>query len=47
MQTDDCFNQTNAVGGHFLRQDLSLFDAAFFNVSSEVASVSIKRSPHQ
>ncbi|CAI7653198.1 unnamed protein product [Penicillium pancosmium] len=29
---------TNVEGGHFLEEDISLFDAAFFNFSSEVAS---------
>ncbi|KAL4922536.1 hypothetical protein BDW62DRAFT_54743 [Aspergillus aurantiobrunneus] len=29
---------TNVEGGHFLEEDISLFDAAFFNYSSEVAS---------
>ncbi|EAW12416.1 type I polyketide synthase [Aspergillus clavatus NRRL 1] len=29
---------TNVEGGHFLEEDVSLFDAAFFNFSSEVAN---------
>ncbi|RHZ65528.1 type I polyketide synthase [Aspergillus thermomutatus] len=29
---------TNVKGGHFLEEDIALFDAAFFNFSSEVAS---------
>ncbi|PYI24538.1 putative polyketide synthase [Aspergillus violaceofuscus CBS 115571] len=29
---------TNVRGGHFLEEDISLFDAAFFNFSSEVAN---------
>jgi hypothetical protein len=32
--------QTNARGGHFLQQDIALFDAPFFNVSAEEAKVS-------
>ncbi|OBT75234.1 Type I Iterative Polyketide synthase (PKS) [Pseudogymnoascus sp. 05NY08] len=31
-------NTTNVIGGHFLEEDLALFDAGFFNLSSEVAS---------
>lgn len=30
----------NAKGAHFIQDDISLFDASFFNFSSEVASVS-------
>ncbi|OCL05917.1 reducing type I polyketide synthase [Glonium stellatum] len=30
--------KTNVIGGHFLTEDLSLFDAAFFNMTAEVAS---------
>ncbi|KAL8687483.1 MAG: hypothetical protein Q9218_006357 [Villophora microphyllina] len=37
-------NTTNVTGGHFLREDLALFDAAFFNMSSEVASVALQVS---
>lgn len=29
---------SNVLGGHFLKDDVSLFDASFFNFSSEVAS---------
>ncbi len=32
--------QTNVVGGHFLNQDIGLFDANFFNLSAETATVS-------
>jgi hypothetical protein len=31
--------KTNVISGHFLAEDLSLFDAAFFNMTSEIASV--------
>ena len=34
----DCW-QSNVLGGHFLEEDISLFDAPFFNFSSEVANV--------
>lgn len=33
--------KTNVLGGHFLTEDLSFFDASFFNMSSEVASVRV------
>ena len=29
---------SNVTGGHFLQEDVSLFDASFFNLSTEVAS---------
>lgn len=32
-------NQSNVEGGHFLTEDVGLFDAAFFNFSSELAAV--------
>jgi hypothetical protein len=31
--------QTNVIGGHFLKEDIGLFDASFFNLSSETAAV--------
>jgi hypothetical protein len=33
--------KTNVRGGHFLSQDIALFDAPFFNVSAEEAKVSL------
>jgi acyl transferase domain-containing protein len=30
--------QTNTKGGYFLQDDISAFDASFFNLSSETAS---------
>jgi hypothetical protein len=33
--------QTNVVGGHFLKEDVGLFDAHFFNLSAETAAVSL------
>ncbi len=33
------FLQTNVRGGHFIKEDIGLFDAAFFNYSAELASV--------
>ncbi|KAL9123055.1 MAG: hypothetical protein Q9187_000382 [Circinaria calcarea] len=35
---------SNVLGGHFLKDDISLFDASFFNFSAEVASVSTLRA---
>jgi hypothetical protein len=32
-------SQLNIRGGHFLTEDPALFDANFFNLSSEVAAV--------
>lgn len=32
--------QTTVRGGHFLEEDVGLFDAPFFNLSTETASVS-------
>jgi acyl transferase domain-containing protein len=32
--------QTNVIGGHFLKEDIGLFDANFFNLSAETAAVS-------
>ena len=29
----------NVQGGYFLKEDIALFDASFFNFTSEVASV--------
>jgi hypothetical protein len=34
--------QTNVIGGHFLSEDIGLFDANFFNLSAETAAVSLK-----
>ncbi|KAK3904486.1 hypothetical protein C8A05DRAFT_13641 [Staphylotrichum tortipilum] len=31
-------NATDVVGGHFLREDIGLFDAKFFNLSAETAA---------
>ncbi|KAH6612883.1 hypothetical protein B0J18DRAFT_473798 [Chaetomium sp. MPI-SDFR-AT-0129] len=31
-------NATNVVGGHFLKEDIGLFDANFFNLSAETAA---------
>jgi acyl transferase domain-containing protein len=28
------------IGGHFLKEDIGLFDANFFNLSAETAAVS-------
>ncbi|KFH40913.1 Lovastatin nonaketide synthase-like protein [Hapsidospora chrysogenum ATCC 11550] len=33
-----CVQQSNIWGGHFLKEDVSLFDASFFNLSAEVAA---------
>lgn len=35
-----CCTKSNVLGAHFLTEDVSLFDASFFNFSAEVASVS-------
>jgi hypothetical protein len=32
--------RSHIIGGYFLKEDISLFDAAFFNLSSDVANVS-------
>lgn len=32
--------QTNVKGAHFMKEDVGLFDAAFFGFTAEVASVS-------
>jgi acyl transferase domain-containing protein len=37
--------QTNVKGGHFLTEDVSCFDAAFFNLSSETAAVRMAMFP--
>jgi|SRR5271170_3837824 len=37
----ECCVQTNVRGGHFLAEDIALFDAAFFNLSAETASVGV------
>lgn len=34
-------SQSHVVGGYFLSEDVALFDAAFFNLASDVASVSL------
>ncbi|KAL1841095.1 hypothetical protein VTJ49DRAFT_7426 [Mycothermus thermophilus] len=31
-------NGTNVIGGHFLNEDIALFDAQFFNLSAEMAA---------
>jgi len=31
-------NGTNVIGGHFLKEDVGLFDAHFFNLSAETAA---------
>jgi hypothetical protein len=37
--------QINVEGGHFIEEDLSLFDAPFFNMTGDEAAVRlIKRS---
>jgi hypothetical protein len=33
--------QSHVEGGYFLDEDISLFDAAFFNLAADVASVSL------
>ena len=33
-----CF-QSHVRGGHFMKEDISLFDASFFNLTTEAASV--------
>lgn len=33
--------QTNVIGGHFLEEDIALFDAGFFGFPSELAAVRI------
>ena len=33
--------QINVEGGHFLEEDVSLFDAPFFNMTSDEAAVRI------
>jgi hypothetical protein len=32
--------QSHVTGGYFLNDDIACFDAAFFNLASDVASVS-------
>lgn len=32
--------KSNVLGGHFMKDDVTLFDASFFNFSAEVAAVS-------
>lgn len=32
--------QSHVTGGYFLKDDIARFDAAFFNLASDVASVS-------
>jgi hypothetical protein len=32
--------RSHITGGYFMKEDISLFDAAFFNLASDVASVS-------
>lgn len=36
--------QINVEGGHFLEEDVSLFDAPFFNMTSDEAAVRIIRN---
>ena len=43
--TNSWFVKTNVRGGHFLKEDPAVFDAPFFNLSAEVASVCILLSP--
>ena len=33
-------SQSHIKGGHFIKEDVALFDAAFFNFSADVAAVS-------
>lgn len=33
-----CDRQSHALGGHFLSDDIGLFDAGFFNLSADAAS---------
>jgi hypothetical protein len=33
--------QINVEGGHFIEEDLSLFDAPFFNMTGDEAAVSL------
>jgi hypothetical protein len=35
----DSVMQTNVTGGHFLEEDIGLFDATFFNMTPEVSAV--------
>jgi hypothetical protein len=37
----DRSKQSNVRGGHFLAEDPALFDAKFFNLTAEVAAVSL------
>lgn len=39
----NCAVQMNVKGAHFLEEDIGLFDASFFNLTSEVASVRTTR----
>lgn len=38
---DSDVRQTNAPGGHFIKEDLAAFDAHFFNITAAEAAVSI------
>ena len=33
--------RSHIIGGYFMKEDISLFDAAFFNLASDVANVSL------
>lgn len=39
IQVVNTFEQTNVIGGHFLKEDIGLFDANFFNMTPDVAAV--------
>lgn len=41
FNTNSFLEQTHAKGGHFMEEDLGLFDAGFFSYSAETAAVSI------
>ena len=45
MLTDDMLGQTSVKGAHFIEEDVSLFDAAFFNFSGETAAVRVMADP--
>lgn len=38
--------QINVNGGHFMEEDLSLFDAPFFNMTSDEAAVRFMKDSH-
>jgi hypothetical protein len=41
LKSTDNSKQSNVRGGHFLAEDPALFDAKFFNLTAEVAAVSL------